>query len=628
MIGIDLAAETLAIADEAWRRGLSTPPAMTVSEWADGFRVLPTANAEPGPWRTDRVPYLREIMDLLSVSSPVEQVVLMKGAQTGGTEAAMNAIGYWIDHAPGMIMAVLPSIDMVRKSSRTRFEPMLQETPALKAKIVPPRSREPGNTISLKEFPNGSLMMTGANSAASLRSHFVRYLVLDEVDAFPLDADDEGDPVALAMQRTVTFAGRRKIIMISTPTLAGVSRIERAWLESDRRRYFVPCPHCGTFQTLEWAGVRWSDGEPERAFYACHDCGGVIEEHLKPALLAAGEWRAEMPGPGKAAGFHLSALYSPFESWAAIAKDFLAAKDDPTRLKTWTNLKLGEPFEDLATQTLPVDELIGRAAEFEQPWIELLPDGIAAITAGVDVQDNRLEVEFVGWGRNEESWSIDYQIIHGDPAGPEPWEALDRLLLRRFRHRRDVPDLGVLAAAVDTGGHRTSQVMAYSAARLQRRVWAVKGKGGPHIPAWPKRPPKPQRATMTPLHIVGVDGLKSTLFARLRLADGQPGACHFPSDRDRGWFMGLLAERPVRKFTRGVARIEWIVDRSVRNEPLDCRIYAMAALAGLAAAGFSLGDAAAKIAAASIRNGDASAPTSTKAAATAVKSKWMSKFGR
>lgn len=623
MIALDLSGQTLTLADEAWRRGLSTPPAMTVSEWADRYRVLPTANAEPGPWRTDRVPYLREIMDCLSVSSPVEQVVLMKGAQTGGTEAAMNAMGYWIDHAPGMIMAVLPSIDMVRKSSRTRFEPMLQDTPALKAKIVPPRSREPGNTISLKEFPNGSLMMTGANSAASLRSHFVRYLVLDEVDAFPLDADDEGDPVALAMQRTVTFAGRRKIIMISTPTLAGVSRIERAWLESDQRRYFVPCPHCGAFQTLEWAGVTWPKGEPERAFYACQECGGVVEEHQKPALLTAGEWRAEAPGQGKPAGFHLSALYSPFESWAAIAQEFLAAKDDPIRLKTWTNLKLGEPFEDLATQALPVDELISRATEIEQPWIELLPDGVVVITVGVDVQDNRLEVEFVGWGRNEMSWSLDYQIIHGDPAGPEPWEALDRLLLRRFRHRRDVPDLGVLATAIDSGGHRTSQVMAYSAARLNRRVWAVKGKGGPNIPAWPKRPPKPQSATMTPLHIVGVDGLKSTLFARLRQGESQPGASHFPSDRDRGWFMGLLAERPVRKFTRGVARIEWIADRSVRNEPLDCRVYAMAALAGLAAAGFSLADAAARIAEAPYRETAAADCAKLPARPTVIRSRWV-----
>lgn len=625
---MDLATETLALVDEAWRRGLSTPPAMTVSEWADRSRMLPSENAEPGPWRTDRVPYLREIMDQLSISTATEQVVFMKGSQTGGTEAALNAIGYWIDHAPGSILAVWPSIDMVRRNSRIRIEPLIAGTPAIRAKIVQPKAKEPGNTISQKEFPGGSLMMTGANSATALRSTAARYLVLDEVDAFPMDVDEEGDPVSLAIQRTVTFRGRRKIVMISTPTIAGVSRIERAWLESDRRRYHVPCPHCDAFQRLEWRGVTWPEDEPARAFYACRECGGVIEEHQKPALLAAGRWEAEASGPGKAAGYHLSALYSPFESWGQIAVDFLASKDDPTRLKTWVNLKLGEPFEDRETAPLPAEQLQARAEDLDQLWTELLPDGVAVITAGVDVQDNRIEVELVGWGRNEESWSIDYQIIHGDPAGPEPWNALDRLIGRRFVHPRAVPDLPVMAVAVDSGGHRTSQVMAYSAARLNRRVWAVKGKGGAGVPAWPRRPPKPRKATTAPLHIIGVDGLKHQLLARLRLSEPGPGACHFPSDRDPTWFAGLLAERPIRKYSRGVPRIEWVVDRGVRNEPLDCRIYAIAALAGLGAAGLSLSEAASKVSEAPQRADGTRTQAPAGPAVTTVKSQWMSRFGR
>lgn len=622
---MDIAAQTIDLIEEAWRRGLSTPPAMTVSEWADGSRMLPAENAEPGPWRTARVPYLREIMDQMSVSSATEQVVFMKGAQTGGTEAALNAIGYWIDHAPGSILAVWPSIDMVRRNSRTRIEPLIVGTPAIRRKIVAPKAKEPGNTIALKEFPGGSLMMTGANSAVGLRSTAARYLVLDEVDAFPMDADEEGDPVSLAIQRTVTFRGRRKIIMISTPTIAGVSRIERAWLESDRRRYLVPCPHCGAFQPLEWRGVQWPQGEPERAFYACRECGGVIEEHQKPSILAAGRWEAEAPGVGKAAGYHLSALYSPFENWGQIATDFLAAKDDPTRLKTWVNLKLGEAFEDRETAPLPADTLQARAQDLDRPWTELLPDGVVVITAGVDVQDNRIEVEIVGWGRNEESWSIDYQIIHGDPAGPEPWAALDRIIGARFAHPRAVPDLPVMAVAVDSGGHRTSQVMAYSSARLNRRVWAIKGKGGPGVPAWPRRPPKARKASTTPIHIVGVDGLKHQLLARLRLSEAGPGACHFPSDRDPSWFAGLLSEKPVRKFSRGVARIEWIVDRGVRNEPLDCRIYAIAALAGLGAAGFSLSEAAEKLLNAPPRESSAQAVRSP-AGHGLIRSSWIERM--
>ena len=210
----DLDALTAELVDAAWRRGLAPEPQLTVSEWADRHRMLPTANAEPGPWRTTRVPYLKDIMDALSVSSPVERVVFMKGAQTGGTEAGLNAIGYWIAHAPGLILAVWPSIDMVRRNSRTRIDPLIEGTPELRRKIATPRAKDPGNTVALKEFPGGALVMTGANSATGLRSTPARYLMLDEVDAFPADADDEGDPVALAVQRTVTFRGRRKILMI------------------------------------------------------------------------------------------------------------------------------------------------------------------------------------------------------------------------------------------------------------------------------------------------------------------------------------------------------------------------------------------------------------------------------
>lgn len=212
---------------------------LTVSQWADRHRVLPGTNAEPGRWRTSRVPYLGEIMDCLSTASPVERVVLMKGAQTGGTEAGLNAIGYWIAHAPGLILAVWPSIDMVRRNSRTRIEPLIDGTPALRAKIAPARSKDPGNTVGMKEFPGGALVMTGANSATGLRSTPARYLVLDEVDAFPADADGEGDPVALAVQRTVTFRGRRKIFLISTPTEAGLSRIEKAYTFRQHRRQLI-----------------------------------------------------------------------------------------------------------------------------------------------------------------------------------------------------------------------------------------------------------------------------------------------------------------------------------------------------------------------------------------------------
>ena len=317
----------------------------------------------------------------LSTSSPVERIVFMKGAQTGGTEAALNAIGYWIAHAPGIILTVWPSIDMVRRNSRIRIEPLIDGTPALRAKIPPARSKDPGNAVAQKEFPGGALVMTGANSPAGLRSLPARYLVLDEVDAFPPDADGEGDPVALAVQRTVTFRGRRKIVLISTPTFAGASRIETAFAESDQRRFFVPCPHCGAMQLIAWASIVWPEGRPREAHMVCEANGCVIEERDKPKMLAGGEWRPTAAGDGRTAGFHLPALYSPFESWADIAAEFLAVRRDPLRLQPWTNTKLGVPFEDREGGQFEAAKVLERLED----WGDGLPEQAAVITAGVDV---------------------------------------------------------------------------------------------------------------------------------------------------------------------------------------------------------------------------------------------------
>lgn len=581
-----------AFIDQTYREALAPEPALLVSEWADAHRMLPSTASEPGRWRTDRTPYLRGIMDALSTGSGIERIVFMKAAQLGATEAGLNWLGYLIAHAPGMALLVMPSLDMVRRNTRTRIDPMIEATPALRSRISAPRSRDAANSTFAKQFPGGLLVMTGANSASALRSTPARYLFLDEVDGFPADVDGEGDPVALAIERAATFRGRRKILMVSTPTTSGVSRIEKAFAEGDQRRFHVPCPACGAFQALAWKAIRWPEGEPEKARLGCEHCEEEIDERHKSAMLAAGEWRATAPGDGRTASFHLSALYSPFVTWGEIATEFLAAHKDPARLQTFVNLKLGLPFEDRETAPMSPDWLQSRA----ETWGDLLPDGVAVITAGVDVQDDRLEVEIVGWGRGEENWSLDYRIIAGDTTGPEPWNALDRVLGLRFRHRRAVSDLAILATAIDSGGHRTDQVMRFSAARLNRRVWAIKGRGGPGVPPWPKRPPRPQIATMAPVHMVGVDSLKHTTYARLRIEEKHGAAVsHFPVDRDYFWFAGLVAERPVRKWRRGVPVIEWIVDPGVRNEPLDCRVYATAALHGLYAAGLQLSDMAKRL---------------------------------
>lgn len=616
-------AETRAFADLHWRRGLEPEPQLTVSQWADKHRRLPSTSAEPGPWRTSRVPYLQGIMDALSASDPVERVVFIKGAQLGGTEAGLNWVGYIIAHAPGVTLLVMPSLDMLRRNSRTRIDPLISSSPVLRNLVAPPKARERGNTLALKEFPGGQLVMTGANAPSGLRSTPVRYLFCDEVDAYPLDAGGEGDPVALAVQRTATYRGRRKVFLCSTPTLKGVSRIEAAYAETDQRRYFVPCPHCGAYQTIEWARIRFEE-DPRAAWLECEHCGEAIQEHRKPAMLASGEWRATAASDGRNAGFHLSALYSPFESWGEIAAEFVAVKRDPPRLQAWVNTKLGEAWEDEASAPLAGELLQARA----ESWGPDLPEGVAVLTAGVDVQDDRLELEIVGWGRGEESWSIAYEVLWGDPARPDVWDALDAALLQSFTHPRAISPLPVSAAAIDSGGHRTPEVMRYAQARQARRMWAIKGRGGPGVTPWPKRPPKPKRGRLAAPFIVGVDGIKTALLARLRLDTPGPGYCHFPDDRDLDWFRGLTAERPIRRYTRGVARIEWVVDSGVRNEPLDARVYATAALHGLYASGFRLQDAVNRIQAAPFRGGTTApgerrSPDEVPEPARVIRSRWM-----
>ena len=312
--------------ERAWHEGLTPDPLLSVSAWADQHRMLSSkASAEPGRWRTARTPYLREIMDALSPASPIERVVFMKGAQVGGTEAGSCFIGYVIHHAPGPMMAVWPTVETAKRASKQRIDPLIEESPVLAALIAPARSRDAGNTILAKEFRGGVLVMTGANSAVGLRSMPVRYLFLDEVDGYPGDADGEGDPVALAVQRAATFVNR-KVYLCSTPTLKGFSRIEAAYLESDQRVFEVPCDHCGAYSQIQWRDIRWPKDKMADAAWHCPQCEGIHPEYRKPALLANGRWMAKAEGDGKTVGFHLSSLYSPWLTWGEIAQEHHAPR--------------------------------------------------------------------------------------------------------------------------------------------------------------------------------------------------------------------------------------------------------------------------------------------------------------
>jgi phage terminase large subunit GpA-like protein len=576
----------------AWREGLTPDPTLTVSEWADRHRVLsPRASAEPGRYRTDRTPYMREIMDALSPTHPARRVAVMKSAQVGFTEGGNNWIGYVIHHAPGPMLAVQPTVELAKRFSRQRIDPLIAESPALRDRVRPARSRDAGNTMLSKEFPAGLLVITGANSAVGLRSMPARYLFLDEVDAYPPSADEEGDPVALAEARTRTFSWRSKILLGSTPTIHGVSRIEREYQSSDQRRYFVACPHCGCRQWLHFERLRWEKGKPETAHYVCEHCDGNIEEHHKTALLQGGEWRpTATAGEGGTIGFHLSALYSPvgWFSWADIARMWEAATTDEAK-RSFKNGVLGETW--IETGEVPDWQ---RLYERREPWKPgTVPSGGLFLTAGADVQKDRIEVSIWAWGRGLESWLIDHIVIDGGPEHAETWSELSALLGKSWLHAHGVR-LGLAKLGIDTG-YEAPAVYAWARAAGVAQVAPIKGVEGFNRAA-PVTGPSYVDATESGrkvrrgarLWTVAVATFKSETYRFLRLtrptdeevAEGvvcPPGFIHLPSGAEAEWIRQLVAEQLVTvKNRRGFQRLEWQKLRE-RNEVLDCRVYARAA---------------------------------------------------
>ncbi len=568
--------------------GARPDPLLTISEWADRYRRLsPRAAAEPGPWRTDRTPYLREIMDCLSPSSPLERVVFMKAGQVGGTECGNNWVGFVIHQAPGPMMVVQPTVEMAKRNSKQRIDPLIEESEVLRKLVRDPRSRDSGNTVLQKEFPGGVLVMTGANSAVGLRSMAARYLFLDEVDGYPGDVDGEGDPVNLALARTRTFA-RRKIFLCSTPGITGLSRIEAAFAESDQRRYWVPCPYCGDYQILKFAQLEWPRGRPAEAFYRCEHCRGKIENHEKHWMLPRGQWRPSAAGDGRTAGFHLSSLYSPvgWFSWGDAAASFEQGQKNPALLQVFVNTVLGETWTQLG-EAPDWQRLYERREDYR---IGTVPPGGLFLTAGADVQADRIEVEVVAWGAGKESWSVDYRVLEGDTSRPAVWEQLSRLLEETFPTAGGLA-LPIVRLAVDSG-YAAADVYAW--ARGQgRRVVVVKGDS--RAPALVGQPSPieigPQgRRIKRGVRIWPVNsGLaKEELYRWLNLprpteeelARGgsyPPGYCHFPRYGEE-YFKQLTAEQLVTRVVKGYKKPEWQKMRE-RNEALDCRVYARAAAA-------------------------------------------------
>jgi phage terminase large subunit GpA-like protein len=582
--------------ERAWREGLTPDPLLTVSEWADRHRVLSSkASAEPGRWRTSRTPYLKAIMDCLSPTSPVERVVFMKAAQLGATEMGSNWIGYVIHHAPGPMMAVWPTVEMAKRNSKQRIDPLIEESGVLAERIAPARSRDSGNTILAKEFRGGVLVMTGANSAVGLRSMPVRYLFLDEVDGYPLDVEGEGDAISLAEARTRTFA-RRKIFIVSTPTISGASAIEREYEASDQRRYFVPCPHCSHRQWLRFEQLRWDKGQPQTAVYICESCDTPIAEHHKTWMLEHGEWRAMAPENGiKTAGFHLSSLYSPvgWRSWREIAAAWEAAVNKESgsaaAIKTFKNTELGETWVEEG-EAPDWQRLVERREDYP---LGRVPEGGLLLVGGADVQKDRIEASIWAFGRGKASWLVEHRVLMSDTARDAVWKALAAMLAETWTHAGGA-QMPLARFALDTG-FATQEAYAFVRSCRDSRVMAVKGvrsgaMGGAALIGTPTAVDVSQAGKKLrrgiKVYSVAVGIAKLELYNNLRKSadvgeDGSTpvfpaGFVHLPKI-DAEFIQQLCAEQLVtRRDRNGFPVREWQKMRE-RNEALDCYVYARAA---------------------------------------------------
>jgi len=493
----------------------------------------------------------------------------MTAARIGKTEIINNILGRYIDNEPCPILSVNPTVEMAEAWSKKYFAPMIRDTPCLRDKVKEAKTRDSNNTILEKSFPGGYIAMAGANSPAGLASRTIMIVVLDEIDRFPPSAGTEGDPVELAKKRTETFTYRKKYVQTSTPTIKGVSRIEYEWNQSDKRMYYVPCPHCGFHQHLQWKNIRFDKKDLQDVFYECEQCQNSIRESDKPKMIRLGQWRATNPIIIKHAGFHLNALYSPWISWQEVVTKFLNAKKRSETLKVWINTMLGETWEEEETFTLSDEKLAARIEQYEN-----VPNGVILLTAGIDVQDDRIECLIKGWGLEDESWFIDYKIFYGSPGRTDTWTLVDGCLTTPLTNEKDVP-MRIASACIDSGGHFTQNVYDYVKHRQGKRFFAVKGYGGYGRPFIGKSSRNNKQRAL--VFFLGVDTAKELIYDRLQIEEPGPGYMHFNQKCQEEYFLQLTSEKHITKYSKGFPTKVWELKSGRRNEALDCEVYALAA---------------------------------------------------
>lgn len=582
----------------ALRLRLRLPPRLTLSEWADRYRVLGESSAQSGGWQTARAPYLREIMDTVS-GREHQDITIVKCSQSGGSEVLLNAIGYYIDQEPSPILAIQPNVKPAAEDfSKDRISPMIRLSPRLRGKVKDPRARDSGNTILHKIFPGGHLTIVGANSPAGLASRPIRVVLADELDRWTDSAGTEGDPLTLADARQITFRHRAKKVKVSSPGNEGESRIEREWLVSDQRHYYVPCPHCGHEQPLEW---RDSEGKPdikpgrgryrlvweqtpgagddvvhhpETARYQCRSCEQLVEETDKPAMLAAGRWVKHNPASDRA-GFFISGLLSPWLRWSKIAADWLRAKDDDELRKGFFNTKLGLLYVQAGEAMDPT-----KLASRREQWAAEVPRDVGLLTAAVDVQGDRIELEVRGWGKDEESYLVHFARLLGDPEEDDVWSRLDALLTKPWAHESG-GTLRIRAAMVDSG-FKQDVVFRFVKGRQPRGVYAYKGVDNAKQPI-----SRASKANRDGVKVFTVNPLtfKDVLFSRLKRAIPGAGYMHFGTEAQTGvpddYFLQYGAEKKVVEWKGAKRVVRWVNAAKKRNEAIDLYVMNLAALRSL-----------------------------------------------
>ena len=584
---------------QAVQQALTPDPALNLDKWSEQHVTIPKGSAFSGPYRIAHTPYARRVLQCLSPNNPAGRVVVRAASQMLKTQVFINAAMGWIDGAPANILALEPT-DKLAKRLSARVSKAIDSCAAIRDKVAKPRSRDARNTIDCKEFDGGALYITTAGAAANLAEIPARYVFADEVDRMEMSVNNEGDPVELAEARTTTYEGISKAYHVSSPTLAGVSKIDAMFDQGTQEHYHVPCPHCGHLHELVQDNFNYDyDADTDRvdrAWFVCPECGAEIEEHHKLTMLpdvgggGNAKWVATSPGDGETVSFHLNAFYAPVGSisWVKLARQHARAvararKGDDSSLQVYRNTRLAESHDN-SQSTTTADALIARAPDVPS---RVIPEWGLVLTMAVDVQDNRLEAQVEAWGPEMQHAVIHHEVIDGDPADTPSkagsvWHRLDVLRATPFEHASGARPIPVSAYGIDSGGHHTQDVYNYGAPRRRNGCVIIKGaskRNRPIISSVPSRVDIEWHGERTEggaeLWLVGTDVAKDHLHNRLHLTEGA-GAYIMPKWLPREWFEGLLAERKRVRYVKGYAVVDWYKNPGDRNEPLDLAVYNLA----------------------------------------------------